>query len=98
MEVHGSADSDAAGMDDNLPLRSVEPGVEFPTGKPYTFFMDRFAAAFRTELATFVEVVAGTRPSRCTIDDAQETGGSPRPRRSLWPSTSPSASRKHGTG
>jgi myo-inositol 2-dehydrogenase/D-chiro-inositol 1-dehydrogenase len=74
MEVHGSAGSIAAGLDDKLPLRSVEPGVEFPTGEPYTFFMDRFAAAFRTELSAFVEVAAGTRPSPCTIDDALETG------------------------
>jgi myo-inositol 2-dehydrogenase / D-chiro-inositol 1-dehydrogenase len=74
MEVHGSADSVAAGFDANLPLRSVEEGVEFPAGKPYVFFMDRFADAFRTELATFVEVAAGTRPSPCTVDDAQETG------------------------
>ena len=41
---------------------------------PYVFFMDRFAAAFRAELTAFAEVVAGTRPSPCTIDDALETG------------------------
>ena len=74
MELHGSADSIVAGLDDKLPLRSVEPGVEFPAGKPYVFFMDRFAAAFRAELTAFAEVVAGTRPSPCTIDDALETG------------------------
>jgi myo-inositol 2-dehydrogenase/D-chiro-inositol 1-dehydrogenase len=74
MELHGSADSIAAGLDDNLPLRSVEPGVEFPAGKPYVFFMDRLAAAFRAELTAFVEVAAGSRPSPCTIDDALETG------------------------
>ncbi len=74
MELHGSEGSIAAGLDDKLPLRSVEPGVEFPTGKPYVFFMDRFAAAFRAELSAFVEVAAGTRPSPCTIDDALETG------------------------
>ena len=83
MELHGSDASIAAGLDDKLPLRSVEPGVEFPTGKPYVFFMDRFAAAFRAELSAFVEVAAGTRPSPCaagtrpspcTIDDALETG------------------------
>ena len=74
MELHGSADSIVAGLDDKLPLRSVEPGVEFPAGKPYVFFMDRFAASFRAELTAFVEVVAGTRPSPCTIDDALETG------------------------
>ena len=74
MEVHGSADSIAAGLDDQLPLRSAQPGVTFPGGKPYVFFMDRFADAFQAELAAFTEVVAGTRSSPCTIEDALETG------------------------
>ncbi len=70
LELHGAADSVAAGLDDGLPLRSVEPGVAFPAGPPHRFFMDRLAAAFRAELAAFAEVVAGTRPSPCTVDDA----------------------------
>jgi myo-inositol 2-dehydrogenase / D-chiro-inositol 1-dehydrogenase len=74
MEVHGSDDSIAAGLDEGLPLRSAQPGVTFPGGKPYTFFMDRFADAFRASLGAFTEVVAGTRPSPCTIEDALETG------------------------
>ena len=47
MEVHGSVDSIAAGLDEGLPLRSAQPGVTFPGGTSYTFFMDRFADAFR---------------------------------------------------
>ena len=74
MEVHGSEDSIAAGLDEGLPLRSAQPGVTFPGGTPYTFFMDRFADAFRASLAAFTEVVAGARPSPCTIEDALETG------------------------
>jgi myo-inositol 2-dehydrogenase / D-chiro-inositol 1-dehydrogenase len=74
IEVHGSVDSVAAGFDERLPLRSAQPGVTFPGGTPYVFFMDRFADAFRAELAAFTEVVDGTRPSPCTIDDALETG------------------------
>jgi myo-inositol 2-dehydrogenase/D-chiro-inositol 1-dehydrogenase len=74
MEVHGSDDSIAAGLDEGLPLRSAQPGVTFPGGSPYTFFMDRLADAFRASLATFTEVVAGTRPSPCPIEDALETG------------------------
>ncbi|GAA3350983.1 Gfo/Idh/MocA family oxidoreductase [Amorphoplanes nipponensis] len=72
LEVHGSADSIAVGLEDGLPLRSVEPGVTFPAGPPHTFFMDRFAAAYRRELAAFTEVVAGTRESPCTVADAVE--------------------------
>ncbi|OSZ56720.1 dehydrogenase [Streptomyces pharetrae CZA14] len=74
MELHGFADSIAVGLDDKLPLRSVEPGVAFPAGTPHDFFMDRFAAAYRAELTAFTEVVAGARPSPCTVEDALEAG------------------------
>ncbi|OIJ67770.1 Gfo/Idh/MocA family protein [Streptomyces mangrovisoli] len=74
MELHGFRDSIAVGLEDKLPLRSVEPGVGFPAGTPHDFFMDRFADAYRAELTAFTEVVAGTRPSPCTIEDALEAG------------------------
>ncbi|PKW11341.1 myo-inositol 2-dehydrogenase / D-chiro-inositol 1-dehydrogenase [Streptomyces sp. 1222.5] len=74
MELHGFRDSIAVGLDDQLPLRSVEPGVSFPAGTPHDFFMDRFTDAYRAELTAFTEVVAGTRPSPCTIEDALEAG------------------------
>lgn len=72
LELHGMTDSIAVGLEDKLPLRSVEPGVTFPAEPPHTFFMDRFAAAYRAELTAFTEVVAGTRPSPCTVADAIE--------------------------
>ncbi|MER6674028.1 Gfo/Idh/MocA family oxidoreductase [Streptomyces sp. NPDC000983] len=74
MEIHGFADSIAVGLEDRLPLRSVEPGATFPAGTPHDFFMDRFAAAYRAELTAFTEVVAGTRPSPCTVAEALEAG------------------------
>jgi myo-inositol 2-dehydrogenase/D-chiro-inositol 1-dehydrogenase len=74
LELHGTADSVAVGYEDKLPLRSVEPGVTFPTGPPHGFFMDRFSVAYRRELAAFTEVVAGTRESPCTVADAVEAG------------------------
>jgi myo-inositol 2-dehydrogenase/D-chiro-inositol 1-dehydrogenase len=74
LELHGSVDSVAAGLADELPLRSVEPDVTFPAGPPHRFFMDRFAVAYRRELAAFTEVVAGTRDSPCTVADAVEAG------------------------
>jgi myo-inositol 2-dehydrogenase / D-chiro-inositol 1-dehydrogenase len=74
LELHGSRDSIAAGWEPRLPMRSAEPDVWFPDGEPYTFFMDRFAGAFRAELAAFTEVVAGRRPSPCPVADAIETG------------------------
>lgn len=69
LEVHGSKDSVAAGVDDKWPLRSLEPGVVFPSGKPHRFFMDRFQPAFRAEFETFIDVAAGKRPSPCTVAD-----------------------------
>jgi myo-inositol 2-dehydrogenase/D-chiro-inositol 1-dehydrogenase len=74
MELHGFRDSIAVGLEDKLPLRSVEPGTAFPAGTPHDFFMDRFAAAYRAELTAFTEVVAGTRTSPCTVADALEAG------------------------
>jgi myo-inositol 2-dehydrogenase/D-chiro-inositol 1-dehydrogenase len=72
MEVHGSADSVAAGLEDRWPIRSTESGVTFPAGTPHSFFMDRFAAAFRAELAAFTDLVAGRITSPCTVADAVE--------------------------
>jgi myo-inositol 2-dehydrogenase/D-chiro-inositol 1-dehydrogenase len=72
LELHGSEDSIAAGLGPRLPLRSAEPHVSFPDGPPYTFFMDRFADAFRAELVAFTEVVAGRRASPCPVADALE--------------------------
>ncbi|MFH9978906.1 Gfo/Idh/MocA family oxidoreductase [Streptomyces sp. NPDC017179] len=74
MELHGFEDSIAVGLDDKLPVRSVEPGVTFPAGTPHDFFMDRFTAAYRAELTAFTEVVAGRLPSPCTVADALEAG------------------------
>ncbi|MEU6223328.1 Gfo/Idh/MocA family oxidoreductase [Streptomyces sp. NPDC047042] len=74
MEIHGFQDSIAVGLEDKLPLRSVEPGVTFPAGVPHDFFMDRFIPAYRAELTEFTEVVAGNRTSPCTVAEALEAG------------------------
>lgn len=73
LEVLGSQDSISVGLEDRLPLRSVEPGVTFPAGVPYPMFMDRFLPAYVAELTAFTEVAAGERPSPCTVADALET-------------------------
>ncbi|MFG1922675.1 Gfo/Idh/MocA family oxidoreductase [Cryptosporangium sp. NPDC048952] len=72
LEVHGSADSVAAGWEPRVPVRSVEPGGFAPAEQAHQFFMDRFADAYRLEFEAFTEVVAGTRPSPCTVTDALE--------------------------
>lgn len=72
LELHGSRDSVAAGLDDRLPLRSVEPGATFPAATPHPAFMQRFLPAYRAELEAFTQVVAGERPSPCTVAEALE--------------------------
>lgn len=69
LEVHGSKDSVAAGIDEKWPVRSLEPGVTFPSGEPHRFFMDRFLPAFRAEFDTFIDVIAGRRTPSCTVAD-----------------------------
>ena len=72
LEVHGSQDSVVAGWDASAPVRNLEAGITFPDGPPHRFFMDRFTAAYRAELGAFLDVIAGTAPSRCTAQDALE--------------------------
>jgi myo-inositol 2-dehydrogenase/D-chiro-inositol 1-dehydrogenase len=70
MELHGSLGSIAVGLDSHTALRSAEPGVSFPDGKPHMTFMDRFQPAYVAELTAFTEVVAGRRAAPCTVRDA----------------------------
>lgn len=72
LEVLGSRDSVSAGLDDRLPLRSVEPHVTFPPGPPYAAFLERFRAAYVAELTAFTDTVAGRGAATCTVTDALE--------------------------
>jgi myo-inositol 2-dehydrogenase/D-chiro-inositol 1-dehydrogenase len=72
MEILGSGDSVAVGWDDRLPLRSVEPGASPAPADAYRGFQERFAEAYRAEMAAFVEVAAGRQQSPCTAEDALE--------------------------
>ena len=72
LEVFGAADSVAVGWDARMPLRSVEPGAPPAPREPYTFFLDRFAPAYRAELHAFVEVAAGRMANPCPPEDARE--------------------------
>ena len=72
LEVLGSRDSIGVGLGDRLPLRSAEPGETFPAGPPYPRFTERFADAYRAELAAFVDLAAHGGQSPCTMGDALE--------------------------
>ena len=60
LEVFGTADSIAVGLDDRSPIRSVEPGAPAGTDPGYRDFIDRFEPAYRAELAAFVATVRST--------------------------------------
>jgi myo-inositol 2-dehydrogenase/D-chiro-inositol 1-dehydrogenase len=71
LELFGTGDSIAVGVDGRTPLHSVEAGVPRPTAVPYANFLERFAAAYRAELAAFVECVLTGTASPCTLADAR---------------------------
>ena len=69
LEALGSKDSVCVGMDDRLPLRSLEAGIGFPAGKPYADFMERFHQAYVDELVAFMDLVAGRIETPCSVKD-----------------------------
>ena len=68
LEVLGTRDSLAVGVDGHSPYRSVEPAAPLP-GPGYPSFFERFAAAYRAELAAFIETVRTGGTSACTLAD-----------------------------
>jgi myo-inositol 2-dehydrogenase/D-chiro-inositol 1-dehydrogenase len=71
LEVFGTADTIAVGVDERSPYRSVEAGVR-PNKQGYANFMERFASAYRAELEAFVTTVRDGGPSPCTLQDARQ--------------------------
>jgi myo-inositol 2-dehydrogenase/D-chiro-inositol 1-dehydrogenase len=70
LEIQGSLASVVVGLDDHAALRSTEPGVAFPAGRPHATFAERFAPAYRAEMAAFLELVRGERDNPCTPEEA----------------------------
>jgi myo-inositol 2-dehydrogenase / D-chiro-inositol 1-dehydrogenase len=59
IEVLGSKDSLAVGLDARTPLTSLEPGGPVVSSDAYPGFPERFLRAYLNEMAVFVDVVAG---------------------------------------
>ncbi|MET0134860.1 MAG: Gfo/Idh/MocA family oxidoreductase [Kibdelosporangium sp.] len=59
IEVLGSKDSLAVGLDTRTPLTSLEPGGPVASADAYPGFPERFHRAYLNEMAVFVDVVAG---------------------------------------
>jgi myo-inositol 2-dehydrogenase/D-chiro-inositol 1-dehydrogenase len=70
LEVFGTKDTIVVGVDERSPYRSIEAGTP-PNKQGYTNFMERFGAAYRAELETFVERVREGGESPCTLQDAR---------------------------
>lgn len=70
MELAGTRSTMVVGLDERSPLRSAEPGVQFPGGPPWPGFWDRFAPAYAAQMNAFVAMARGEIPSPCTVDDA----------------------------
>jgi myo-inositol 2-dehydrogenase/D-chiro-inositol 1-dehydrogenase len=70
IEVLGSKDSLAVGLDARTPLSSLEPGG--PTARPdaYPGFPERFHRAYLNEMAVFVDVVAGRAVNPSPVRDS----------------------------
>ncbi|MFD9792262.1 Gfo/Idh/MocA family oxidoreductase [Streptomyces sp. NPDC059070] len=65
MELAGELDQFAVGLGDRTPLTPAEPGAPAPAGRPWSGFLERFAPAYRAELAAFVDVVRGEAANPC---------------------------------
>jgi myo-inositol 2-dehydrogenase/D-chiro-inositol 1-dehydrogenase len=70
LEVFGTKDSVGVGVDGRTPLRSVEEGAA-PFTDGYRDFIDRFSAAYRSELEAFVATVRDGGPSLCPLAEAR---------------------------
>jgi myo-inositol 2-dehydrogenase/D-chiro-inositol 1-dehydrogenase len=67
MELAGTDDQIAVGTGPRTPVTSVEPDAApttHPAG-PWPGFLERFAPAYRAEIAAFLRVVRGTGPNPC---------------------------------
>jgi myo-inositol 2-dehydrogenase/D-chiro-inositol 1-dehydrogenase len=71
LELFGTRDSLAVGVDEHTPLRSLEPGAAGEPTQPYRDFLDRFERAYRAELEAFVGTLQHGGPSACTLADAR---------------------------
>jgi myo-inositol 2-dehydrogenase/D-chiro-inositol 1-dehydrogenase len=70
MEIFGTKDSVAVGLDARTPLRSLEPGSPAPTD-PYREWIPRFGETYERELDAFLAMVLGGERNECTVRDAR---------------------------
>jgi myo-inositol 2-dehydrogenase/D-chiro-inositol 1-dehydrogenase len=71
LEVHGSKGRLMAG---NVTPTTIElaDATAVTTDKPLYFFLERYAEAYRAELAAFVDAVANRKPLPVTAEDGRQ--------------------------
>ena len=70
-EFFGSRDSIVVGWDARTPLHSVEPGMPPAPTDAYTFFVERFDAAYRSEMDAFIRLAREGGESPCPPEVAE---------------------------
>ncbi|MCA1220149.1 Gfo/Idh/MocA family protein [Streptomyces sp. 8L] len=70
MELAGTDDQFAVGLDDRTPITSTEPKGPPRCENPWPGFLERFAPAYEAELDAFVNVVRGERTNPCDAREA----------------------------
>jgi myo-inositol 2-dehydrogenase/D-chiro-inositol 1-dehydrogenase len=70
MEVFGTKDSVAVGLDSRTPIRSLETGVAQPED-PYTEWIPRFGETYAREIDAFIDMVRNGGPNMCSVKDAR---------------------------
>lgn len=70
IEVLGSKDSLAVGLDARTPVSSLEPDGPQASPSAYPGFRERFARAYQNEMRVFVDVVAGRARNPSPVRDS----------------------------
>jgi myo-inositol 2-dehydrogenase/D-chiro-inositol 1-dehydrogenase len=70
MEIFGTEDSVAVGLDPRTPLRSLQPDVPHPID-PYTEWLPRFGETYTREMDAFLAMVINGGKNECTVRDAR---------------------------
>jgi myo-inositol 2-dehydrogenase/D-chiro-inositol 1-dehydrogenase len=71
MEIFGSKDSIAVGVNSRTPINVIEQEIGV-NQNPYFGFVDRFRSAFQSETQAFLSLVAGQIPNPCPPSSARE--------------------------
>ncbi len=70
LDLMGTEGSANVGLDNKVPFRSMEDGVEFPPEAPWDDFIARFLPCYERELDHFLRNTMAGLPSACTAHDA----------------------------